>query len=258
MTNQRSILLLLIGAVVMVVAVVAALRFAGGGSDDAPLSAMSKSDVEKIVRNYLLENPEVIFEAVDRMKAKEEGDRLVNLQDNAKKHSAALFQEAEPIVAGNPKGDVTIVEFFDYRCPYCKKGKQNVSDLLKQDGNVRLVLKEYPILSAESELAAQAAVASVAQGKYWDFHLALMGAEELSEESIFAIAKDVGVDVTKLKTDMASTKVKKRLDEVQALGKAVGVDATPTFFIGDKPFTGVMTLDELKQAVAAARKAKPS
>lgn len=258
MTNERSIVILLIGAVVMVVAVFAALRFAGSGGDEVPSSAMSKSDVEKIVRNYLLENPEVIFEAVDRMKAKEEGDRLVNLQDNAKKHSAALFNEAEPIVAGNPKGDVTIVEFFDYRCPYCKKGKQNLVDFLKQDGNVRLVLKEYPILSQESELAARAAVASVAQGKYWDFHLALMGAEELSEESIFAIAKDAGIDVAKLKTDMSSPKVDARLKGVQDLGKAVGVDATPTFFIGDKPFTGVMTLDELKDAVAAARKAKPS
>lgn len=257
MTNQRSVILLLIGAVVMVVAVFAALRFAGSG-DDVPSTAMSKSDVEKIVRNYLLENPEVIFEAVDRMKQKEEGDRLVNLQDNAKKHAAALFNEAEPIVAGNPKGDVTIVEFFDYRCPYCKKGKEYVSDLLKQDGNVRLVLKEYPILSAESELAARAAVASVAQGKYWDFHLALMGAEELSEEAIFAVAKNVGIDVAKLKADMASAKVDARLKGVQDLGRAVGVDATPTFFIGDRPFTGVMTLDELKEAVAAARKAKPS
>jgi protein-disulfide isomerase len=257
MTNERSIIYLLIGAIVMVVAVFAALRFAGPG-DEVPSSAMSKSDVEKIVRNYLLENPEVIFEAVDRMKAKEEGDRLVNLEDNAKKHAAALFREAEPIVAGNPKGDITIVEFFDYRCPYCKKGKQHVSDLLKQDGNVRLVLKEYPILSAESELAARAAVASVPQGKYWDFHLALMGAEELSEDAIFAIAKDVGIDVAKLKTDMKSSKVDARLKDVQDLGKAVGVDATPTFFIGDKPFTGIMTLDELKQAVAAARKAKPS
>lgn len=258
MTNERSIIFLLIGAVVMVVAVFAALRFAGSGTDEVPSTAMSKTDVEKIVRNYLLENPEVIFEAVDRMKAKEEGDRLVNLADNAKKHSAALFKEAEPIVAGNPKGDVTIVEFFDYRCPYCKKGKQTVVDFLKQDGNVRLVLKEYPILSAESELAARAAVASVAQGKYWDFHLALMGAEELSEESIFAIAKGTGIDVAKLKVEMASAKVSARLKGVQDLGKAVGVDATPTFFIGDKPFTGVMTLDELKAAVAAARKAKPS
>ncbi len=258
MNNQRSIVLLLIGAVVMVVAVFSALRFAGSGGDEVPSTAMSKGDVEKIVRNYLLENPEVIFEAVDRMKAKEEGDRLVNLEDNAKKHAAALFREAEPIVAGNPKGDVTIVEFFDYRCPYCKKGKQVVSDLLKQDGNIRLVLKEYPILSPESELAARAAVASVPQGKYWDFHLALMGAEELSEDAVFAIAKDVGIDVAKLKADMKSDKVDARLRDVQALGKAVGVDATPTFFIGDKPFTGVMTMDELKGAVAAARKAKPS
>lgn len=259
MTNQRSIVFLLIGAVVMVVAVFAALRLAGGfGGEEVPAVAMNKADVEKIVRNYLLEHPEVIFEAVDRMKAKEDGERLVNLQDNAKKHAAAMFNEAEPIVAGNPKGDVTIVEFFDYRCPYCKKGKQYVADLLKQDGNVRLVLKEYPILSPESELAARAAVASVPQGKYWDFHLALMSAEELSEDSIFAIAKDVGIDVVKLKAEMKSAKVETRLREVQKLGQAVGVDATPTFFVGDKPFTGVMTLEELKEAVAAARKAKPS
>jgi protein-disulfide isomerase len=258
MTNERSIVMLLIGAVVMVVGVFAALRFAGGWGEGVPETAMSKSDVEKIVKNYLLENPEVILEAVQRHQQKEEGDRLVSLADNAKKHAAALFNEAEPIVAGNPKGDITIVEFFDYRCPYCKKGKQNVTDLLKQDGNVRLVLKEYPILSAESDLAAHAAVASVAQGKYWDFHLALMGAEELSEESIFATAKEVGLDVAKLKADMENAKVEKRLKDVQKLGRDLGVDATPTFFIGDKPFTGVMTLDELKEAVAAARKAKPS
>jgi protein-disulfide isomerase len=258
MTNQRSIVLLLIGAVVMVAAVFAALHFAGSGAEDVPATAMSRSDVEKIVRNYLMENPEVILESVNRMKAKEEDQRLVDLKDNAKKHAAALYKEAEPIVAGNPNGDVTIVEFFDYRCPYCKKGKQTVVDFLKQDGNVRLVLKEYPILSPESELAARAAVASVAQGKYWDFHLALMGAEELSEDAIFAIAKDAGIDVAKLKTDMASSKVEARLKDVQKLGQAVGVDATPTFFIGDQPFTGVMTLDELKGAVSAARKAKPS
>ncbi len=258
MTNERSVVVLLIGAVVMVVAVFAALRFAGGWGEGVPETAMSKSDVEKIVKNYLLENPEVIFEAVARKQEKEEGDRLVSLADNAKKHSVALFQEAEPIVAGNPKGDVTIVEFFDYNCPYCKKGKKFVNDLLKQDGNVRLVLKEYPIQGPQSEMAAHAAVAAAAQGKYWDFHLALMGAEDLSEEAVFATAKDVGLDVAKLKADMANPKVAKRLQDVQKLGRDVGVDATPTFFVGDKPFTGVMTLDELKEAVAAARKAKPS
>lgn len=259
MTNQRSVVFLLIGAVVMIVAVFAALRLAGGwGGGDVPTSAMSRADVEKIVRNYLLENPEVIFEAVDRMKAKEEDQRLVQLKDNAKKHATALFGETEPIVAGNPKGDVTIVEFFDYRCPYCKKGKQALVDLLKQDGNIRLILKEYPILSAESELAARAAVASVPQGKYWDFHLALFGAEELSEESIYATAKSVGIDVAKLKVEMANPNVSKRLKDVQTLGQDMGVNATPTFFIGDQPYTGAMTLKEMKDAVAAVRKARPS
>jgi protein-disulfide isomerase len=260
MTNERSIVLLLIGAVVMIVAVFAALRFAGSlsGSDEVPAVAMNKSDVEKIVHNYLLENPEVIFEAVKRFEAKENDERLAQLQSNAKKHATALYNESEPIVAGNPKGDITIVEFFDYRCPYCKRGKQAVVDLLKQDGNVRLVLKEYPILSPDSEFAAHAAVAALPQGKYWDFHLALMGAEELGEDAIFAIAKDVGIDVAKLKAEMKSSRVQRRLSDTQKLGRDIGVDSTPTFFIGDKPFTGAMTLDELKEAVAGARKAKPS
>jgi len=261
MTHQRSLVLLLLGAVIMVVAVFGALHFTGGlaGSDEeAPAIAMNKGDVEKIVRNYLLENPEIIFEAIDRLKSKEGEQRLSSLRDNAKAHATALFKEAEPIVAGNPKGDITVVEFFDYHCPYCKKVKQTMVDLLKQDGGVRLVLKEYPILSKESEMAARAAVASLAQGKYWDFHLGLMGAEDLSEESIFAIAKDAGLDVAKLRTDMKTAKVEARLVETQKLGQAIGVDATPTFFIGDQPYTGAMTLKEMKEAVAAARKARPS
>jgi protein-disulfide isomerase len=258
MDKQRSVILLLIGAVVMVVAVFAALRFAGSWGDDVPAGAMSRADVEKIVRNYLLENPEIIFEAVDRMKAKQEDERIADLRANAKKHASALFHEAEPLVGGNPKGDVTIVEFFDYHCQYCRKVRSTLVELLKQDGSVRLVLKEYPILSAESELAAHAAVASVAQGKYWDFHLALLSAEDLSEAGIFQVAKSVGIDTAKLKIDMASPKVAQRLKDVQKLGRDVGVDATPTFFIGDQPFTGAMTMDELKKAIADARKAKPS
>jgi protein-disulfide isomerase len=260
MTNNKSVLLLLLGAVAMVVAVFFALRLTGGlfGGDDVPATAMSKSDVEKIVRNYLLENPEVIFEAVDRMKAKEQDERVAEMGEKAKKYAADLYREADPIVAGNPKGDVTIIEFFDYRCPYCRKGKKAIADLLKQDGNVRLVLKEYPILSAESEMAARAAVASLKQGKYWDFHMALMGAEELGPDAVFSIAKSVGIDVAKLKADMADKNVTKRLDAVQTLGRQIGVDATPTFFIGEKPFTGAMTLEELKAAVAAARKPRAS
>src|SRR5262249_16018533 len=151
-------------------------HLAGRFSDsDVPQVAMNKADVEKIVRNYLLENPQVIFEAVERFQSRESEDRVADLKKGVKEHATALFKEPEPIVPGNSKGDVTIVEFFDYRCPYCKKVKKDVSDLLKQDGNIRLVLKEFPILSPESEMAAKAAIAAGAQGKYWDLHMALMG-----------------------------------------------------------------------------------
>lgn len=260
MTNQRSLFLLLGGAVVMIAVVVGALYFAGSltRSSDSPSVAMSKEDVEKIVRNYLLENPKVIFEAVERMQAKENDDRVAKIRDGAKVHATALFKEAEPIIAGNPKGDVTVVEFFDYRCPYCKKVTQDVTDLIKQDGNIRLVLKEFPILSPESAFAARAAVAALPQGKYWDFHVALMMAEELNQELIFKLAKDVGLDVAKLKADMNDTKIAKRLKETDDLARALGIDATPTFFVGDEPLTGARTLKELKDAVVKARKARPS
>jgi protein-disulfide isomerase len=257
--NQKSVLYLLLAAFIMVTAVFGALRLANMfSSDDVPSSAMSKTDVEKIVRNYLIQNPEVIFEAVEGMKAKEEGERIAGIRDRAKSHKTQLFAEADPLVAGNPKGDVTIVEFFDYRCGYCRKVRKDLVDLLNQDGNIRLVLKEMPILSAESQIAAQAAIASTAQGKYWDYHMALLAAEDLDEARIFEIAKSVGIDVARLKVDMGNPKVMQRLRDTQKLAQALGIDATPTFFIGDEPFSGAQTLQEMKDAVAAARKAKPS
>ncbi|NOT41233.1 MAG: DsbA family protein [Alphaproteobacteria bacterium] len=259
MTNQKTVLYLLVAAFIMVTAVFGALRFAGmTGGEDVPAVAMNKADVEKIVRNYLLEHPEVIFEAVDAMKNKEEDERLVKMKDKAKAHQTALYSEAEPLVAGNPKGDVTIVEFFDYRCPYCRKVKKTVVDLLKQDGNIRLILKEFPILSPESEMAAQVAIAAAAQGKYWEVHMAFMGAEDLTQERIFTLAKEAGADIERIKAELKNPKIEKRLTETQNLARALGIDATPTFFIGDEPSTGGLTLEELKKAVAAARKAKQS
>jgi protein-disulfide isomerase len=259
MNNQKTVLYLLLAAVIMIAAVFGALRLAGmTGGDEVPAVAMNKADVEKIVRNYLLENPEVLFEAIDRMKSKEEGQRLVKMKDKAKSHLTALYAEPDPLVAGNPNGDVTIVEFFDYRCPYCRKVKKTVADLLNQDGNIKLILKEFPILSPESELAAQVAIAAAAQGKYWDVHMAFMGAEDLAGERIFQLAKEAGADIERLKADMKNPKVGKRLSETQSLAGAIGIDATPTFFIGDEPLTGAQSLEELKKAVAAARKAKPS
>ena len=248
------------GAFLLVVAVFLALRLAGNLSsqDDVPAMAASKADVERIVRNYLLEHPEVIFEAVEKYQQNESDTRVSQMRDKAKKRSAELFDSPDSVVVGNPKGDVTIVEFFDYRCGYCRKVVKDVASLIKQDGNIRLVMKEFPILSPESEMAARAALASAAQGKYWEFHLALMEAEELSEPSIMFAAKSVGLDTARLKEDMNSLKIKTTIDSTHALARDLGIDSTPTFFVGDEPFAGAKPLSELKDAVRAARKAKQS
>lgn len=223
---------------------------------DVPAVATSKQDIERIVKNYLLENPEVIFEAVRRMETKENDQRTSRMKEGATKHAAELFNAPDAIVAGNPNGDVTIVEFFDYKCGYCRKIVPELSQLIKQDGNIKLIMKEFPILSRESELAARAAVASVSQGKYWDFHIALMQAEELTPEGIMATAKSVGINTTQLASDMAAPKAAEVLRRTHELAQKLGIEATPTFYIGDTPYAGALPLSELKDAVAAARKAK--
>ena len=258
MQISKSTLIILAGAALMVAGVFVALFLARGnqGEDDVPAVANSKQDIERIVKNYLLENPEVIFEAVRRMEAKENDQRLTRMKEGATKHASDLFNRPDAIVAGNPNGDVTIVEFFDYKCGYCRKIVPELSALIKQDGNIRLIMKEFPILSRESEMAARAAVASVNQGKYWDFHLALMQAEEITPESIMAIAKSVGLNTEKLAADMASPKAADVINRNHALAQKLGIEATPTFYIGDTPYSGALPLSELKDAVAAARKAK--
>lgn len=245
------------GAVILAIAAVflAFLVPRDGFQDDAPASARSREDIEKIVRNYLMENPEVIFEAAQRLEAKENEQRKSRMQENALAHAGDLFNGPEPIVAGNPNGDITIVEFFDYRCGPCRRLVNELAQLVKQDGNIRLIMKEFPILSKESEIAARAAIAAHRQGKYWDFHFAMMHADELTPESIMATAKAVGLDTNRLAADMALPKVAAVVERNHELARKLGIDATPTYFIGNKPYSGALPLSELKAAVAEARKA---
>lgn len=258
MQPSKSTFIILAGAALMVVGVIVALFLARGnvGSDGAPAVASSKEDIERIVKNYLLENPEVIFESVRRMETKENDQRMSRMKEGAKKYAADLFNRPDAIVAGNPNGDVTIVEFFDYKCGYCRKIVPELSQLIKQDGNIRLIMKEFPILSRDSEMAARAAVASVKQGKYWDFHVALMSADEITQESVMAIAKGVGINTVKLAADMAAPSSSDVISRNHELAQKLGIEATPTFYIGDTPYAGALPLSELKAAVAAARKAK--
>ncbi len=254
MTPTRTFLAIGLAALVLVGVLFGFVLMPGRGGAEVPSHGNSREDIERIVRNYLLENPEVIFEAAQRMEQKEKSQRQVRMTEGATKHAADLFSRPDAIVVGNPKGDVTIVEFFDYRCGPCRRLMPELNQLIQQDGNIRLIMKEFPILSRESELAARAALAASRQGKYWQFHLAMMQAEEVTPDSIMATAKAVGLDMKRLGADMDAKDVAEVIRRNHALAENLGVDATPTFYVGETPYSGALPLSELKEAVALARR----
>ncbi len=223
------------------------------------LSPAQKEEVESLIGDYIRKNPRIILEAIEILKQQErqaQEDRvsaaLARLQDQ-------LIKEASSPVGGNPDGDVTIVEFFDYRCGYCKKVLPAIVTLLERDKKLRYVLKELPILSPESELAARAALAAwrLDRGKYLAYHTALMQAQgNLSERRILRLARNAGLDSEKIANDMEHPKVEEELKRNIALAEQLGIRGTPAFVIGDRLIPGVVDLPMLEKTVAEVRKKK--
>jgi protein-disulfide isomerase len=259
MTDGKAFFVVIVAAAAMVLAVFGALRYGGHVTDPSVAGggSGSRADLEQVVHDYLLKNPGIILEAMQKYQDDQAERETDTIRRAVKDNATELFHEPQPIVAGNPNGDITMVEFFDYRCPYCKKVRDELVKLINEDGKIRLVLKEWPILSREgpeSEMAARAAIAANEQGKYWPFHLALLGSDDLSEAAIFSIAKQVGIDVERLKKDMSDPKIQRRLERNMKLADAMQVKATPTFIIGTEPASGAYPVDKLKEMVAAARR----
>ena len=253
---MRSILLVLCGALVAGAAFVAArgtspIEIATSPApDDAGSPALGRS-----IRAYLMANPEVLVDAMQELERKQDNQRDTQAVKAIQQNQAALLQDPETPVTGNPKGDVTIVEFSDYQCPYCKKAHAAVKSVLASDGNVKLVYKDLPILGEASKIAAVAALASIKQGKYDPFHDALMtNNAKLDAEVIFQIAASVGIDVARLKADMDDPKIKAIIDRNMALAQDLGVRGTPAFVIGKQFVPGAIEAPALKQLIADARK----
>ena len=157
-------------------------------------------------------------------------------------------------VLGNPDGDVTVVEFIDYNCPYCKRAMPEVQGLLDEDPNVRLVYREWPILGEGSVYASRAALASRVQGKYEEFHLALMGSRgRVEEASVLRIAKEIGLDIDQLKADMQSPDVDEHIESSMRLAQSLGFNGTPSFVVGDVLLPGFVEQAELQKAVDKSR-----
>ena len=217
--------------------------------------AADKAAAKQMIREVLEENPELLMEALDSLRKKMEAGQTPGARASLGKLRKELERDPGTFIAGNPEGDVTIVEFFDYRCGFCKRAQPIIQGLLKQDGGVRLALKEFPILGPESVIASRAAIAAMKQEKYAPFHDALMATQgALSEERILHIASGNGLDVIKLRKDMDNPEIKKTIDRNHEIAQTLGISGTPSFIIGDTLAPGFIELEDFERLVAAARK----
>lgn len=216
----------------------------------APSAALTKADVEKIVHDYIMAHPDDILTAVDDFqRTRIEEQRKQGVAQN----EFGLFKEKAPEI-GNPKGDVTIVEFFDYNCGYCKRALPNVTGLLDGDKNIRFIFKDFPILGPTSELAAKWALASEKQGKYFEFHKALMELHGAIDENTMAeTAKTVGLDVEQLKKDALGSDIAEKISKNRALAASIGLTGTPAFVVGSQVAPGAIGIEQMKSMIAEER-----
>lgn len=222
----------------------------------SPASAedFSRAEIEQIVHDYLMAHPEVILEAVQALQARQEAEAAARAAANLAQLRDDIFGGPATMIAGNPDGDVTLVEFFDYRCGYCRRALPDVMALKETDPQLRIVMKEFPILGPDSVIAARAALAARKQGKYAVFHEALMQAEgSLDEARILAVADEVGLDLDRLRGDMEAPEINATLRRNFELAEALGIRGTPAFVTRNDLVPGAVGADALKAMVNAAR-----
>ena len=232
---------------------IAAQSFAGAQQavDEKP----DAQAIEKIVHNYILQHPEVVLESVRGYDQRAKAAEKEHVRDTVKAHLSELYKDspATESVAAQTGQPVTLVEFFDYRCGYCKKVEDTVAGLAQQPG-VRIVYKDLPILGPDSTLAAQAALAAEKQGKYPKFHHALLTSPNpLTQDSIEKTAAQNGLDVARLKKDMTSTEIKAALARNHELAEKLGIQATPTFVVGTDLVSGALSPQAFQSLIAAVR-----
>ncbi len=195
--------------------------------------------IESIIKEYLLANPEVFLEVQTALEAKMEEIQAKRLQAAITEQAQEIYRSPGAPVIGNPSGDITVVEFFDYNCGYCKRAFSDVSKLIEKDAKVKFVLKELPILSKGSEEAARVALAAKLQGKYFEVHRALLTLRgQANEQTALAVAEKAGVDMAKLKADMKSDAVGGEIARVRELAQSMGIQGTPHFLVADRAIAG--------------------
>ncbi|KAF0230734.1 MAG: hypothetical protein FD175_1181 [Beijerinckiaceae bacterium] len=223
-------------------------------------TAPDKSAIEAIVKDYLLKNPEVIQEAMVELERRQRDAEAQAVRRITADPKSPLYTSEHHTVVGNPNGDVTLVEFFDFNCGFCKKGLADVQKVLDTDKNVRVILKEFPILSPGSRDASVVALALREQfdrEKLWKFHVTLLNNRgSVAKEQALGVAKDMGADLKKLEIAMASPGIQLALEESKLLADALGVNGTPSYVVAEDLVVGARGYGELQKRIAAWRQCK--
>jgi protein-disulfide isomerase len=220
----------------------------------AGLTPQQRQEVVEVLRQALKTDPSILRDAIGAMQQAQQQGRATAQRGAIAAHAEALLRDPADPVKGNPQGDVTLVEFFDARCGYCKLLHPTMDQLLKSDPNIRVVLKDLPILGPQSVVASRALLAAQRQGKYLPFQEALMRLRgEPSEAVLKTEAERAGLDWARIRRDMDDPVIQRRLDGNLALARALSIEGTPALVIGDQLVPGAVDLASLRQMVAEAR-----
>lgn len=228
-------LIAVLGAVIGAGAVWSYDRFA------AP-QGIERARVERIVHDYVLAHPEILPQAMQKLQEQQSGQAIAAVRDAVETPFGSAW-------AGNPRGDVTLVEYFDYNCGYCRASLPMIADLLKRDPNLRIVYRDLPILSDESRVAARASLAAAQQGKFQRFHDALYAGGPVSDASIAAAAAQAGVSLAAVGSDAITGEIARNMQTAARLG----MNGTPSWVVGDRVLSGALPVEEIEKAIAAAR-----
>ncbi|HEX2655305.1 MAG TPA: DsbA family protein [Xanthobacteraceae bacterium] len=217
-----------------------------------------RTEIERIIKEYLISHPEVLAEAMVEAEKRQTVAETEKRRAGVTEHSQALFNSSHQVTIGNLQGDVTMVEFFDYNCGYCKRALADMMDMMKSDPKLKVVLKEFPVLGPGSVEAAQVAVAVRMQDKtgkkYLEFHQKLLGGRGAADKArALAAARDAGLDMAKIEKDMSSDEVRATIEETMRLAEALGINGTPSYVIGPEVVIGAVGADALKAKVKSAR-----
>jgi protein-disulfide isomerase len=242
----------------LVLAAALALAFGAFSAHAQSISGSQRGEIEKIIREYLIKNPEVLQEAITELEKRQSAAEAEKHTNAVRDNAAALFSSPRQVVIGNPQGDVTFVEFFDYNCGYCKRAMADMIELMKSDPKLKVVLKEFPVLGPGSVEAARVAVAVRMQDKtgkkYLQFHQKLLGGRGQADKArALAVAKDVGLDVARIERDLTGDEVRATLQESFKLAESLGLNGTPSYVIGKNVVVGAVGLSALREKVNTAR-----